>query len=265
MTVYADILFLVDASMDLVAVWLCARLLHRSVTIPRLLLASAAGGVGSVILLFMPQSAAITFCGGVLISSAMTVLAFGRQKRRLFFILWITLWGCATLLGGLLTMLMRLGQPVYAAAGSASYPLFYGAAFGICTLCMRFWRQKRYVRTAKLHIRHGSWQADVEALVDTGNLVVDPCSGTPVVFLAASSAPDFPISDMLRLEDCPAWFARTIRIIPTKTIHGERSMTGFLAEECIVNGIARRAVVVVERSADYGSCGALCPASLCSI
>ena len=30
MTVYADILFLVDASMDLVALWLCARLIYRS-------------------------------------------------------------------------------------------------------------------------------------------------------------------------------------------------------------------------------------------
>ena len=52
MTVYADILFLVDASMDLVVLWLCARLFHRELTTGRLLGSAAIGGLGSVGLLF---------------------------------------------------------------------------------------------------------------------------------------------------------------------------------------------------------------------
>ena len=55
MTVYADILFLVDASMDLVVLWLCARLFHRELTTGRLLGSAAIGGLGSVGLLCVPD------------------------------------------------------------------------------------------------------------------------------------------------------------------------------------------------------------------
>ena len=46
MTVYADILFLVDASMDLVVLWLCARLFHRELTTGRLLGTAVFAGSG---------------------------------------------------------------------------------------------------------------------------------------------------------------------------------------------------------------------------
>ena len=54
-----------------------------------------------------------------------------------------------------------------------------------------------------------------------------------------------------------------MRVIPTRTIDGTGCVGGFVAEECTVNGMARRAVIVVERRGEYGDCGALCPASLC--
>lgn len=261
MTVYADILFLVDASMDLVALWLCARLLHRSVRTFRMCASACFGGVGSVAALFLPSYGLWTLALGLALSAGMTAIAFGFAHGRSFLTTWIALWGTGALIGGVMTMLMRLGEPVYGAVGS--YPFFCAATVGICAFCLRLWRRKRDNRTANLHIRHGDWQTDVTALVDSGSLVTDPVSGTPVVFLTASAAPGFPILDMHRLDGCPPSLARAIRVIPIVTVHGESMAVGFLADEVTVDGVARRAVVVVEHSAGYGDCGALCPASLC--
>lgn len=264
MTVYADILFLVDASMDLVVLWLCARLFHRGITTGRLLVSAAVGGLGSVGLLFLPERGWLILCTGLLLSAGMTLVSFGYGTARRFVTMWIAVWGCGALLGGVMTMLMRLGKPVYTAAGGGSYPLFYTATIGLCAVCLRLWRRKRTERTARLHIRHGDWQTEVTALVDSGNLVTDPISGIPVIFLSADSAPDFPVtSDWLLGRDCPECFLRSMRVIPTRTIDGTGCVGGFVAEECTVNGMARRAVIVVERRGEYGDCGALCPASLC--
>lgn len=263
MTVYADILFLVDASMDFVALWLCARLLHRPVRTFRMCASACFGGVGSVAALVLPAYGLWTLLFGLALSAGMTGIAFGFQRGRLFITAWLTLWGTGALIGGVMTLLMRLGEPVYVSPGT--YPAFCAATVGICALCLRLWRCKRDECTARLHIRHGDWQADVTALVDSGNLVVDPVSGTPVVFLTAAAAPDFPVLDIHHLDACPPSLTRAVRVVPTQTIHGERLLTGFLAEEVTVDGIARRAVIVVENSSGYGDCGALCPASLCGL
>ena len=124
MTVYADILFLVDASMDLVVLWLCARLFHRGITTGRLLVSAAVGGLGSVGLLFLPERGWLILCTGLLLSAGMTLVSFGYGTARRFVTMWIAVWGCGALLGGVMTMLMRLGKPVYTAAGGGSYPLF---------------------------------------------------------------------------------------------------------------------------------------------
>lgn len=262
MIVYADILFLVDASMDIASLWLCARLFHRRCTTWRMLAAATVGGLGSVLLLFLPYSGTGIFLFGIFLSAAITGIAFGYKN---FIPVWSAVWGTGTLMGGVMTLLMRLGQPVYVASDFTDYSILYAVAVGICCAFIRLWRGKRTTSTARLYIRHGEWHTDVVSLVDSGNLATDPLSGVPVVFVSASCAPDFPLVDSLMSSECPAWLRKTLRIIPLRTLQGEGCVTGFLAEECIVDGKSCRAVVVIERvgAQNYGGYGALCPASLC--
>jgi len=80
MTVYADVLFLINFSMDLLTLTISGKIMNRRLVKYRILLASLIGGLFGTVINLMPESMEwkifFTVCG-IAMSFIMTLIAFG--------------------------------------------------------------------------------------------------------------------------------------------------------------------------------------------
>ena len=81
-TVYADLLFLVNAGMDCLCLCMTARLLHRRLRVWRLLAGTVLGGIYAVVALLLPFGEAASLAADVGVCFAMCALTFGLQEGR---------------------------------------------------------------------------------------------------------------------------------------------------------------------------------------
>lgn len=249
--VYADLLFLVNFSMDFLCAYLTASCLRRRVVPWRLILASAVGGVYAVLALFLylPH-------GGVLlldlaICVVMCAILFGERGVPIRFFAWAcgAYVGISMAMGGMMTALFRLlnraGLPLEALAeeqdGISAW--LFAILAGVSTLAGlrggQLLRRSAARRFARLSVTVGSNTVEVQALVDSGNLCRDPISGRPVVFLEAARAADLLGGGRDAAEavsaDVPAAFgsaaaACRIRLIPVETVGGRRLQAAYLPD-----------------------------------
>ena len=78
--VYADLLFLVNFSMDFLCFFVTARLLHRRFKVARSILAAAMGGVYSVAILFVSMNAILGLIADLGFCMLMCLSAYGPDK-----------------------------------------------------------------------------------------------------------------------------------------------------------------------------------------
>ena len=128
MILYADVLFGVNLSMDLLSLGLTASLTRRKIGKFRLFAAASLGALGATVFTAVPGigRGASALCG-VLLSAGMAAAAFGWKDPRRLLADSAILWGAGCALGGLLTLFSEIGTPVY--AGGDGFPILYlGAA-----------------------------------------------------------------------------------------------------------------------------------------
>ncbi len=268
MVLYADILFAVDMSMDWLTLALCARLTHMPTSGKRLLLASMVGAVGSVLLVVLGAQGGVTFGAGILLSALMTAIAFGLYRTcgrgwkrwRAFGRQWLTVWGCGAVTGGVLSVLMSLGEPVYIGKETPRengfLPLFLATAVVIYGF-LRLVQKRITAKTATVTIGWQGREGTLTVLVDTGNLLTEPMTGKPVLLLSANAA--HPLH--LPTGENPAGLFFPVI---AKGATGTRLLWAIRPEKLEINGKRREALVAAEDvPADhYGGMGGTCPGCL---
>ena len=258
MIVYADLLFLIDGSMDFLTLFLCGKCTHRKTSLKRLLLGSAVGAFGSVLLLFLPSDGIITSGIGILFSCLMVLITFGKMGDTASFVRQCVLvWGCGALTGGILSILLSLGTPVYMETEhNRGFPTAFLVTAVICILLTRMFTHKAEIRTAEILIQCGNGSEKTTALVDSGNLLTDPLSGKPVILVSEAAIHKlYPVINDTNIGD-----DLKIRLIPSKSVGGEKLLYGIIPDAVTVNGKNADVVLVVEDVPEdhYGGCGALC-------
>ena len=189
--VYADLFFLINFSMDYLCLFLSVGLLHLRKSRWRMMLASALGGIYSVIALFVSAQPWLSLGIDLAVCFCMCALcAAGRGVRagRLL-LLCGTYFGVSALMGGGMTALYNL-------LGRADLPLdtvqsdgisawmFLGLASAAALIAAfggRVFSRKTAIKTCRVHIRMDDVCCELEGLFDSGNLLCDPISGTPVI------------------------------------------------------------------------------------
>ena len=272
MVLYADILFLVDLSMDFLTLCLCARLTHRPVTLLRMLAGAALGALGSVLLLVTDAGRGTTFFTGLFLAAGMTAVCFGirptarasfRSSVRAFFRQYLLVWGSGAITGGCMSMLLSLGTPVYLDTGYGGkrsfWPVFLattGAVYGLIRLLQKCMSQK----TAEVLVVYRGKSARCTVLVDSGNLLLDPLTGRSVILLSRDAAVglDLPVGEEV------GGAGELLLPVPACGVNGTRLLWALRPEMLLVNGTARDALVAAERvPADhYGGFAGTCPVSL---
>jgi len=262
MVLYADILFLVDLSMDFLTLFLCSRLSHRPVTLLRALAASALGALGSVVLVAVGAGRGMTFWCGIGLSCLMTAAAFGVKPSVRSYVRQVLLvWGSGAVAGGCMSVLMSLGEPVYletGRGGQASFGMVFLGTTAAVYCLIRLLQKKTAAGRAEITIVYRGVTAKVPVLVDSGNLLTDPLTGRPVILVSRAAAAPLLLPD--GTERGGTGWAEKILPVPASGISGTRLLWGVRPDLLLVNGQPRDALVAAENTAadHYGGFGGTC-------
>ncbi len=239
MVVYGDLLFLINFSMDFLCFYISCLLLHQKLPLFRTCLAAFVGGVYSVLALFIDIagvgatvidiSILVLMCLTVYVCKDISVLRIIKGVFLYFFV--------SALLGGLMTALFSLFNRVELLAKDAEVTeginvwIFALLAIvgSIFTLKGgKIFRSSSAKRVVTLYIETDEECAELCALVDSGNLVIDPISGKSVIFVSVekckniidNSLYDF-VNNNRNIDDVPITVLSKIRIIPTRAVSGQ--------------------------------------------
>ena len=238
MIVYGDLLFLINFSMDFLCFYLSCLILHKRLPTVRACIASALGGVYSVASLFLFVNGTLSLVTDVLVLILICLIVYakgGMTPRRIagatalyFFV--------SALLGGIMTALFSLFNRLDFLADKLSLEegldvwIFALLALVSCAVTLRGGRGLRSSlsrRDAELIIEDEGGVVRLRALVDSGNLTVEPISGKKVIFAdlsACSRALDGDVRDYLmsgrEMDEIPPSLTRRIRFVPSRTVGG---------------------------------------------
>jgi len=273
---YADVLFFINLSMDFLTLYITASLTHTKGSPGRMIAAAALGagyGVLAVLLTFHPT---LSLLGSFAVSMLMTLITFGCQRgfggllRQSFLV-----WGSGSLLGGFMSVLVSLGEPVYFDHGDRpSYARYFVITFAAAIAFVRLFLNKAERKNAEVVFRLNGEVVRFTALADSGNLLREPLGGNPVIIASADLMP-YEIREQLKgfmnmnaatTETVCAGIKLKIRLIPQKTVGGSGVLPGFVPDEITVNGIKKAAVIAVDekgKKRGYGGFDGIVPMSLC--
>lgn len=263
MTVYADILFLVNFSMDFLTLYLTGRLMHKTIRKWRLIIAAFVGGTAGTAYLLTTEIIAteaklFTILFGIFISTVMAIISFGKSTSKIMLVREsLSVWGAGTLLGGIMTLILSLGEPVYIADNSNFFTAF-GACFLISIGLTRMFSIAKSKKSVRVRVEAVGIVHEFDALCDSGSFATEPISGLPVIIVRKTAIEDW----VEKLEAIPCQLK--FRMVPLHGIAGDCLLKGFLPEKLTVNKIETRAVIAVQdNSVCFAGFDGIVPATIC--
>ena len=228
--IYIDSLFLLNLGMNLYLLELTNCILHHTATWKRILMGALCGSILSVLPIILPLDFWVAGCAGFLLSLiSMMVITFKVSGLGAYLHLLEVLSVMTIVLGAVLQYLIqripeRSRMPVLGI-------LLLGA---VCFLILRRQVEKRHGEKyeCKVTLWNDGTKVRINAIVDTGNSLIEPISGAPVAVL------DKKVFESLFLKDKPAGF----RVIPYHSIDKKSGLLpGYLIPEMQIewDGICR--------------------------
>lgn len=262
MTVYADILLFVNFSMDFLTLYLAGRLLHKPMRKSRLIFAAITGSTGGTVWSLVPMdfAAVFTVAVGLLLSILMTRIAFGKNTAVGIVRDSLAVWGAGILLGGVMTCVLSLGEPVYIAENrhtKAFFPAFV-ICFAAASVLIRLFTTAKSRKSARVTVESAGVSRSFSVLCDSGNFAADPISGRPVILVRSGVLTEF--EEMLTSDKC----ILHLRMIPVEGIGGTSILRGFVPDSVSVDDAPKDAVVAVCKDGkSFAGYDGILPAALC--
>lgn len=274
MTLYIDVYFLINLTVDMLALVFAASLCRMPTSPRRLILCAFIGAAGAVGSLFLSSWRWLTVLMSVWVFAffAWMVAREASLFRRLRFAVAALL--MEILFGGAVyyayAALDRMGMAEKLTGGGVNrryliFAVILLLAVGAIRLIRLFFSGMSSERTATLHIAACGKEITVCGLVDTGNLLRDPMDGTPVVLLTERcAAPLVPAGwDPVRASDLPSAWQTRLRLIPRE---GGRLALAFRPERAeICRGDRKESlritIAVDKEEGRFGGYDALIPAA----
>lgn len=191
--VYADILFLINFSMDYLCLYICAKAMHLPVKLHKMLISASLGGIYSVLSLFLEFSAIANLIIDAMVCLILCIIVFADRDRSLSSTLLYTFLfiGISMMMGGCMTavfnLLNRLSLPLDTIeADSLSTYLFAILAVIAGFISLRsgeLLSKRSSIKECTLKLSINGKECSLLALSDSGNLVKDPLSGKAVTIV----------------------------------------------------------------------------------
>ncbi len=277
-TVYVDLFFLINFSMDFLCFFLTSRLLGDRLKVLRMICACVIGGLYSDVALFIRVDGFLALTLDISVCVLMCLIVFGARKRLLVYIAAYA--AVSMLLGGFMTALFSLLNRFYPrdasvggdgisawallalAAVSAALSLFGGRAL----------KKRASKKYGSVIVCIGGKEKRLSAFCDSGNLLRDPIGGklcVPVAVSALEGIVPKDICDAVRKKNvaslcrASAPFAERIRLIPAKTAFGDGMLVALRADSvALEEGKDKREIDALIALCDVNTFGDGCLALL---
>lgn len=279
-TLYIDVFFLINFTVDLLAVFFSCRLLSIRTSVPRLIICGVFGSIAAIIDLFVPHYLLIKLanCVACLLFIGMLAakkISFIRRIKLLavFFV-------CECLLGGMVyyayEVLNKYFSDVLSDVNGDTenrkaliFSVIILVVIGAFKLVIMLFTGERSIRSAEIEIEVEGNKASAEALVDSGNLVCDPMNMCPVIFIKPSLACKIlprNIIELSGLDNLSEGYRKRIRLIPVSRNGSTHVMTGIRVDRVSVKWEQHKeevdaTVAIDKEDGDFGGYEALVPAS----
>lgn len=282
--IYGDVLFIINFSMDFLALYLVGRLMHLRLSAFRVIAGATLGGIYGVVSLILPWG---DLAGNLLslgVMLLMCLLSFDIRTWRRFAAAVTLFAGVNMLIGGIMTAAfvklgpyrgyISIGGDIHTVWGDLPVWLFalLAALSALFTWGMgKLFRRERDKTVCRVKLAFGGEERDLSGLVDSGNLLTEPFSDTPVMFLKGSYADFLPeklLSAMKNGTDAlDAETVKRIRLIPTVTVSGDGITVAALPTRCYIfidgEWEAKKALVALDQTeGDFGGFPLLVPSIL---
>lgn len=243
--VYADLLFLINFSMDYLCLYICVRILRRKMRLGRMLLAASIGGVYSVAALFLTVAAPLSLLIDVGVSLIMCAIVFSDKGRKfsstllcLFLFIGISMMtgGCMT---AIFNLLNRLNLPLGDIETDGISTYLFAALAAIAGLISlgsgELISRRSAVKECLLTVTIDGKTLTLRALSDSGNLVKDALSGKAVILIDRAELSK--ITDLKQFDDFSRGIEpdplkiRGLRLIPINTASGRGMLVAALPDK----------------------------------
>ena len=279
--IYADVLFIINFSMDFLSLYIVGRLMHFRMKAWRVIGGASLGALYGVLELLLVGASLLKTAITLLVLLVMCAVAFGFRSFRTYLASTALTFGVSMLIGGMMTSaFLKLGTEISYVEISGTMETVYGALpvwkFAVFALLSalitwmlgKLFRRKRAIRTCVLRVIFDGKETEISALVDSGNLLEEPVSGTPVIFLKGKAARSLPVYLLCAMKNGAASLSSEnvgkLRVIPSRTVTGNGVLLAAVPEklDLLTGGVweSRRALIAVDFSdGDYGGFEALVP------
>lgn len=254
---YIDVYFLINFTVDLLALYFSCVLLHFPIRRWRLCLASLLGALLAVMSVLFYERTVLVLALSAVILVGMVVLSgmgggfFRLLRLALLFLVFELLIGGIVQFGyGLLEE--RIGD-LWVQSGAENRNLLYLSALillaiGILRLVVSLLEGSVKAKSCEVEIRIGTHRFFGSALIDSGNFLKDPLDGSSVVLIKRSAAERL-LSGAFLSEDAAALSAedrKKMRLIPIRVMGVQRILFGIRPDDfCIVYQKKKEHVKVV--------------------
>ena len=281
-TVYADILFFVNFTMDFLCFYLLCTLFSRKMRILPVTMAAAIGALYGVVSVLISVDGLLLLLLDLLVCALMCRIALvggGRPTLRRVATDTLVYMGISMMLGGVMTAVYRCWNEMGIAAllpedtesGLSPWVFFLLAAIGggATLLGGRFRLNCAVAAYYDVRVRLCGREAVFRAVVDTGNGVEDPISGMRAVMLDRKAAERLLPREIL--SEAEADFSamgedyrRRARLLPVRTVTGSGMLLAFRCDGCRVSAVGEtggeeRSLLVAITDLHSGDAEALLP------
>ncbi|MBR6514048.1 MAG: sigma-E processing peptidase SpoIIGA [Clostridia bacterium] len=285
--IYADILFIVNFSMDFLALYISSRILCRDASGFALVMSSGIGALYGVLSLFFSGNGVINVLISTAVAVVMCYITFGAASLLLLLRNTLCFYGISFLMGGIMTAVYNLankgltGRGIVINGDAASIvsdisPLTFGVIAAVSVIisyiCSFITKKLRSRKKATVYIRLWDREITVTGLCDSGNLLCEPVASLPCVIcnfkaleplLPIGIVPLFRDRSLGLLQYASADTAKRIRLVPMKSIGGSGVLPGIIPDEIKINGEAKRLCIVCDTlNSSYDGTDSVIPASV---
>ena len=248
-TVYIDVFFLINFSMDFLALFLGTKLLSHKESLLRLFLAAIFGGAYACFTLIFPLESYLSvfsFLGDALACFIIAFIAvFHRSAFRGVLSFSLVFGAISILLGGAMTALFyafnRLGLDKAFSDGEAQssdgisvwiFVIFASVSAIVTIVSGRFFKKRSIRQNGFLEIEYKKRKVKLSCVCDSGNLLREPISQLPCILVELDAVRGIFSKEFCEciknceLQKIPITEASRVRMIPAHSASGEALLVG---------------------------------------
>ena len=282
--IYGDVLFVINFSMDFIALFICGKIMHFRMNFWRMALAATVGGIYGVASLFLDFGTAGDILVDVLMAMALCFVAHYHGSAGKAFCTTALFAAVSMLMGGAMTALyakigkyqayIQIGGNVHTVFGDIPFGFFAVAALASALITYALQKaahRKTGAKICRIRITFEEGAYEFTAFVDSGNCAEEPISGKAVVFLSAEAGKRVAGRSgelLLRAAGCvEGKDAKYVRFIPINTVSGYTLVSAIKPKKFEIAARqvfeVRNVLVACDACADdYSGAEALVPGSL---